>query len=93
MRSLDARHPTLYNLSTMAIVNFSVPDAVKVAFDRAFRKTNKSAIVARLMLQAVTDQELARRRKRAAAALLRIRAEIEPVATRVVRVARRAGRP
>ena len=30
----------------MATVNFSVPDEVKVAFDKAFSGQNKSAVVA-----------------------------------------------
>ena len=33
----------------MATVNFSVPDDVKVAFDKAFVGQNKSAIIADLM--------------------------------------------
>ncbi|HEY7672987.1 MAG TPA: hypothetical protein VIC71_12270 [Gammaproteobacteria bacterium] len=41
----------------MAIVNFSVPDDVKKAFNRAFRDRNKSAIIADLMRQAVADVE------------------------------------
>lgn len=46
----------------MATVNFSVPDDVKKAFDRAFRRRNKSAIIADLMRQAVADEGLRKRR-------------------------------
>jgi hypothetical protein len=36
----------------MATVNFSVPDEVKAAFDKAFSRQNKSAVVAELMRSA-----------------------------------------
>jgi metal-responsive CopG/Arc/MetJ family transcriptional regulator len=47
----------------MATVNFSVPDDVKKAFDRAFKNRNKSAVIADLMRRAVVDEE--RRKQRA----------------------------
>ena len=46
----------------MATVNFSVPEEVKKAFDRAFRHRNKSAIIADLMRRAVADEGLRKRR-------------------------------
>ena len=46
----------------MATVNFSVPDDVKKAFDRAFKDRNKSAVIAELMRHAVTDAERRKRR-------------------------------
>lgn len=46
----------------MATVNFSVPDDVKEAFDRTFGDTNKSAVIARLMRQAVAEAEREGRR-------------------------------
>ncbi|MFT3905817.1 MAG: hypothetical protein QM718_05900 [Steroidobacteraceae bacterium] len=46
----------------MATVNFSVPDEVKVAFDKAFGDQNKSAVIAELMRRAVAESQLARRR-------------------------------
>jgi hypothetical protein len=49
----------------MATVNFSVPDEVKEAFNRAFAKQNKSAVVAQLMRKAVQEQQ--RQDKRAIA--------------------------
>ena len=48
----------------MATVNFSVPDEVKAAFDKAFGDQNKSSIIAELMRRAVRERELQIRRKR-----------------------------
>ena len=39
----------------MATMNFSVPLNVKEAFDKAFRRQNKSAVLTELMRQAVED--------------------------------------
>lgn len=47
----------------MATVNFSVPDEVKKAFDRAFKHKNKSAIIADLMRRAVADEGLRKQRQ------------------------------
>jgi predicted transcriptional regulator len=76
----------------MATVVFSVPDEIKKAFQEAFAKENKSAVIARLMQEAVAER---RREQRAAAidALLELRRAQKPVATGAVRKARRAGRP
>ena len=41
----------------MATVNFSVPEEVKEAFNKTFAGKNKSAIIARLMSEAV-DQAM-----------------------------------
>ncbi len=48
----------------MATVNFSVPDDVKAAFDKAFGDHNKSSIIAKLMRRAVRERELQIRRER-----------------------------
>lgn len=48
----------------MATVNFSVPDDVKLSFDKAFAGQNKSGIVAELMRRAVHEAEQRRRRER-----------------------------
>ena len=53
----------------MATVNFSVPDAIKAAFDAAFRGHNKSAVIAALMQRAVAERDLAKRREQLFAAL------------------------
>jgi hypothetical protein len=76
----------------MATVNFSVPEDVKAAFDRAFRHTNKSAIIARLMRRAVEEEALAARRRVAAEALTRLRGRIAGVTPQAVRKARAAAR-
>jgi len=47
----------------MATVNFSVPDEVKDAFDKAFGDQNKSAVIADLMRRAVREQQLEKRRE------------------------------
>lgn len=62
----------------MATVNYSVPDEVKLAFNKAFAGQNKSAVIAELMREAV---ERARRRKRSNDAIARIlaRREFAPV--------------
>ncbi len=75
----------------MATVSFSVPDDVKKTFDRVFAGTNKSAIVARLMSQAVEDRRRQNRR-RAIERLLRLRRSIKPVAGSAIRAARVRGR-
>jgi hypothetical protein len=49
----------------MATVNFSVPDDVKARFNRAFAGQNKSQIIADLMMRAVEEQALKKRRARA----------------------------
>lgn len=41
----------------MARMSFRVPEKVKKAFDTAFAKENKSAIMARMMMQAVEEEK------------------------------------
>ena len=77
----------------MATVNFSVPDEVKKAFNEAFAGENKSAILAKLMQQAIENRERLRRRAAAIDALLKPRAKQKPVTDRQIAQARRAGRP
>ncbi len=48
----------------MATVNFSVPDEVKEAFDKAFGDQNKSSIIAELMRRAVRERQLKIRREK-----------------------------
>lgn len=77
----------------MATVNFSVPDEVKKAFDRAFKDSNKSAVIADLMRKAVADVDRQKRR----AALFRSlteRRDARPHASdSEIRATRTAGRP
>jgi hypothetical protein len=77
----------------MATVNFSVPDGVKEEFNRTFDGENKSALVARLMRQAVEERRCQRRRSAAVNALLGLRAEQLPASDDVIAEARRTARP
>ena len=77
----------------MATVNFSVPSDVKAAFDKTFAGANKSAILARLMRQAVEERRRQRRRVRAIDRLLALRSKVGPVSGRAVRAARVKNRP
>jgi len=77
----------------MATVNFSVPDEVKERFNRAFAGQNKSQIIAELMMRAVEEQALKKRRARAIDALLRRRSDRPTASAAQVRKARADGRP
>lgn len=76
----------------MATVNFSVPDDVKSAFDRAFKNQNKSAVIADLMRQAVADVNLQKRRMELFRMLTERRASRPPARNSDIRAARTAGR-
>ena len=76
----------------MATVNFSVPDDVKVAFDRAFGGQNKSAVVADLMRRAVREQQLQKRREQLFRQLTSTRTRRKMFAAETIRNARIAGR-
>ena len=77
----------------MATVNFSVPEDVKNAFNRAFEGENKSAVLAELMRQAVEERKRRKRRALAIDALLRLRQRIRPATAATTGRARRNGRP
>lgn len=77
----------------MATVNFSVPDEVKERFNRAFAGQNKSQIIAELMMRAVEEQTLKKRRARAIDALLRRRSNRPTASAAQIRKARAEGRP
>lgn len=77
----------------MATVNFSVPDDVKEAFDAAFAGQNKSAIIARLMAEAVEHKAQQERRARAMEGILELRKEHRPASNAAIRRARINGRP
>jgi hypothetical protein len=77
----------------MATVNFSVPDEVKDEFNETFAGRNKSAVIARLMRDAI---EAERRQQLSHAAIRRIldRRNAAPPATDAeLREARRTRRP
>lgn len=77
----------------MATVNFSVPEKVKQAFNRIFKDENKSAVLARLMRQAVDERRRQKRRALAVDALLRLRGRTRRAANEAIRRERRMGRP
>jgi hypothetical protein len=77
----------------MATVNFSVPDEVKLAFNATFAGENKSAVIARLMYEAVEERRRQERRACAIDALLQVRRRAKPVSARAVAAARSKGRP
>lgn len=84
---IDLRRVTAYLVEIinkpddrMATVNYSVPEAVKRAFNETFRGRNKSAIIAELMQRAVEEEERKARRSRAVDALL-ARREQRPAAS------------
>ena len=45
----------------MATMNFSIPDDVKRAFNKAFEGENKSAVITGLMRRAIEEKERKRR--------------------------------
>lgn len=77
----------------MATVNFSVPDEVKREFNDAFAGENKSAVLARLMRQAVEERRRLQRRAAAVDALLDLRGRQAPVSDEVLQRVREDGRP
>ncbi len=77
----------------MATVNFSVPDEIKEAFQEAFANENKSAVITRLMRQAVEEKRRTQRRSAAIEALLDLRRKQKPVSDAEIARARQAGRP
>lgn len=74
----------------MATVNFSVLDKVKAAFNASFKGQNKSAVIARLMCEAVEEAAPRRRRRAAMKRILERRATLPAVSDRRVRTVREA---
>jgi hypothetical protein len=77
----------------MATMNFSIPEDVKAAFNRAFAGRNKSAVVAELMARAVAEAEQQRRREEAFRLLTEGRDARPNLDDASARQAREAGRP
>jgi len=78
---------------SMATVNYSVPDDIKDAFNRHFKGRNKSAVIAELMRQAVTDAQVRHKRSRAIRDLLGMRLKVKPMTNEEFRRLREQGRP
>ncbi len=76
----------------MATVNFSIPNHVKESFNRVFDGENKSAIIARLMQQAIEERIKQRRRSAAIDTILTLRKRQDPVSNREIAEARQAVR-
>jgi metal-responsive CopG/Arc/MetJ family transcriptional regulator len=72
----------------MATVNFSIPDDVKEAFNKAFEGENKSAIIAALMRRAVEEKERKQRSQHLVERLRRIREDNTPMSDEEIRAAR-----
>jgi metal-responsive CopG/Arc/MetJ family transcriptional regulator len=77
----------------MATINFSVPDDVKDDFNKIFKGENKSAILTRLMRDAVEERKRQKRRMTAINAILRLRAKSAAFSDDEIRKARKIGRP
>ncbi len=77
----------------MATVNFSVPEEVKEAFNKTFAGKNKSAIIAKLMSEAV-EQAMRQQQREEAFRLLTERRKLRPPMTdQAIREARDLRRP
>jgi predicted transcriptional regulator len=77
----------------MATVSFSVPEDIKQAFQEAFANDNQSAVIARLMQQAVEEKKRQQLRSAAIDALLDFRRQQTPVSDSEIARAREADRP
>jgi len=72
----------------MGTLNFSIPDDVKDAFNKAFEDENKSAVIARLMRRAVVEKERSRRSQGFVERLREIRGRSRPATDDEIRRAR-----
>ena len=77
----------------MATVNFSVPDQVKKAFNKAYAQENKSAVIADLMREAVARKNRIKVRRGALRRIAARRNARKAVSERTLRSARENGRP
>lgn len=77
----------------MTTMNFSVPEDVKKQFDKMFAGKNKSAVLTRLMQQAIEERKREEQRKRAIDHLLALRQQAPQVTNKAIRQARLQGRP
>ena len=63
----------------MGTMNFSVPDKVKEEFNEYFAGENKSAILTRLMEEAINEKKKQARRAKAMDAILEFRKTAKPI--------------
>ena len=76
----------------MATVNFSVPEQVKKAFNKAYANENKSAVIAELMRDAVARKNRIKARRGALRRIAARRSSRTAVSERTLRSARETGR-
>lgn len=72
----------------MATVNFSVPDDIRQEFNHLFENENKSAILTRLMQQAIEEKKQQQRRQLAIEKILQLRTTQAPVSATDIEQAR-----
>ena len=72
----------------MATMNFSIPDDVKERFNQTFVNSNKSAIVAQLLEEAIERAERKQRSDKAIQRILAIRKINKPASTKTILRAR-----
>ena len=77
----------------MATVNFSVPEAVKQAFNETFKGRDKNAIIVDLMCEAVERAQRPQRHREAIERILKRRQHAPSITEEEFRVAREEGRP
>jgi hypothetical protein len=81
----------------MGTMNFSIPDDVKEAFNKAFEGENKSAVVSGLMRKAIEEKERRARQDeqldKLIAELMRAREDDPPLSDEDIRRIRVHGRP
>jgi len=65
----------------MATLNFSVPEDVRREFNALFKNENKSAILTKLMKQAIEEKKQQQRRAMAIDNILQLRKTQAPVST------------
>jgi hypothetical protein len=68
----------------MATMNFSIPDDVKERFNQTFVNSNKSAIVAKLLEEAIERAERKQRSDLAIKRIFAIRKSNAPASTKVI---------
>ncbi|NOS75277.1 MAG: hypothetical protein HOP36_12250 [Methyloglobulus sp.] len=72
----------------MATVNFSVPEDVRQEFNQLFGNENKSAILTRLMQQAIAEKKQQQCRQLAIDKILQLRESQDPVSAADINKAR-----
>ena len=77
----------------MTTVSFSVPEAVKQAFNETFKSRDKNAIIADLMREAVERAQRPQRHREAIERILKRRQHAPSITEEEFRAAREEGRP